>query len=184
MVRFELFYLKYLVFFCSIGLHSEVFNEEHFRNKRNMNKTGSTSPTPSDQSRVRNIINRYETSTSTSGVKSERKPSIKKPLRDENSDGSTSVASSPPVKRFARIDDNEKNPINGNSSNKKESFTLHQNGSREDDLFGKKKKMSNGIKFEVDNKEIKRTGQRIPSGTTVSVILKVKSFSYLFFIDG
>jgi hypothetical protein len=66
----------------------------------------SSSPTPSEQNRVRRIVEHLESSTPSS-TKTSGKVSTKKFLHDDHSDGSSSLTSSPPVKRLARRDSND-----------------------------------------------------------------------------
>ncbi len=131
---------------------------ENLNNKRLINHpTSSISPTVSEASHVRKMIDRLESSsTSSSDMKKDKKMTIKKSLHDDHSDGSTSITSSPPVKRVARQDYNEKYFINGNGS-----LNSHQNGLVDD--------RKSTLKVEVNRDDIRNTGRRTTSGTTVSI---------------
>jgi len=117
------------------------------------------------------MIDRLETSTSSSSnPKAGRKISIKKSLHDDHSDGSISLTSSPPGKRIARRDYEEKSLINGTASkNHDELFSLHKNDSH-DEVFLKNNSSSNGIKLEYDKNEIASSCRRTASGTNVSLV--------------
>jgi hypothetical protein len=158
--------------------HGGALNES-LNNKRVINTTSSISPTVSEPSHVRKMIDRLESSsTSSSDVK---KTAIKKSLHDDHSDGSTSITSSPPVKRVARRDQNEKSFLNGNGS-----LHSHQNGSANDVVL--RKNTSSEIKVEVNRDDIRNTGRRTASGTTVSIRFEKEEVDrYIpvdFFLDG
>jgi hypothetical protein len=155
----------------SIGLYSDSFIEDRLRNQRNINPPSSSSPTPSEQSHVQKIINRFETPSTT---KTGKQLSRGKSLRDDHSDGSGSITSSPPVKRVARRGDNDTNLINENGSNHRNGFVVQPQPKepRNEVFFGNNKNMSNGTKFELNKEEILNTGRRTASGTTVSIVWK------------
>jgi len=173
MVRLNFFFqLRFIFIF--IGLYNENFMEDRLHNKRNVNPSSSLSSTLSEPSHVRKIIDRLESSSSSSSDrKQEKKISIKKSLHDDHSDGSTSLTSSPPVKRVARRNYNEKNLINGTSTNHEEDFNSRQNGLHDEISFRNK---SNEIKFELNREEIINGPQRTTSGTTVSLCFKRRLF--------
>jgi hypothetical protein len=151
---------------------------ESWNNKRLINPTSSISPTASEASHVRKMIDRLEsTSTSSSDMKKEKKMTIKKSLHDDHSDGSTSITSSPPVKRVARRDHNEKNFINGNGI-----LHSHENGLSDD--VSLRKNTSNQIKVEVNRDEIRNGCRRTASGTTVSQEKEEIDQYILFILDG
>jgi hypothetical protein len=184
MVRFYLILFFLLIEIYFLGLSSESFIEDRLHNKRNINPLNSLSSTVSEPSHVQKIIDRLESiSSQSSDNKKEKKISIKqKSLHDDHSDGSTSLTSSPPVKRIARRDYNDKNLTNGNSKIHEESFVIHQNGSHTE-ISVQNNEKSNEIKFELNREEIiNGVGRRTTSGTTVSFSFKKKKIindSYL-----
>ena len=122
------------------------------------------SPTVSEPSHVRKLIDRLESSSnsSTSEKKNERKISIKKSLHDDQSDGSTSFTSSPPAKRILRRDSNHEKPlVNRNESLIIDQTQLHVEQSPS-------KNTSSELKFELNREEIMNKSRRTASGTSVS----------------
>ena len=146
--------------------NNESLLNEIANKKRVINPASLASPIVSEANLVRKMIDRLESSsTSSSEVKNEKKTAIRKSLHDEQSDGSTSLTSSPPVKRVARRDHLEKKFTDGNDS-----FTSHQSGLS--DGVSLNHKTSSEIKIEVNRDEIRSGGRRTASGTTVSLPLK------------
>ncbi|CAF4621534.1 unnamed protein product, partial [Rotaria socialis] len=154
------------------GSYNESSNEDRLRNKPTSNPASSLSPTPSEPSRVRQMIDRLESSSSSSiNTKAEKKASIKKSLHDENSDGSTYFTSSPPYKRFAPRNYHERNILNGHSNTNGENFGFTQSDSNDEVFFQNNKSTSEKpkeTKFELKREEIKNESRRKISGTTVS----------------
>ncbi|UJR27996.1 hypothetical protein I4U23_009254 [Adineta vaga] len=148
-------------------LSNESLNENRLRPKTYLNTSSSVSPTPSDQSRVRQMIVRLESSTSSPSSKVERKVSIKKPLHDDHSDGSPSLTSSPPIKRIARREYNEKLLINSNETSRNEDGFVYQINESNDDVFLDNHSISNGIKFEFTKEDMAKSCQRTASGATM-----------------
>lgn len=100
-------------------------------------------------------LNSISSSSSSSEMKKNRKISMKKPIHDDQSDGSTSVTtSSPPVKRISRRNSQEKNKIN-------ENLTFHQNHIHHDIIKENK--------FDHNRQDISTGIKRTASGTTVSL---------------
>ncbi|CAF0885596.1 unnamed protein product [Rotaria sordida] len=146
--------------------------EDRSRTKSHINQTNSLSPpSSSEPNRVRLLIDRLESSStsSSSNIKTGKKIPIKKSLHDEHSDGSTSLTSSPPVKRFARRDYNEKNLINENNHNNEENFVFIQDDTHDEIFFStnNNKNMSNEIKFEIDREDTANEDRRTISVTSM-----------------
>lgn len=156
-----------------LGPYDESPTEDRLRNKPTINPASSLSPTPSEPSRVRQMIDRLESSSSSSvNTKAEKKNSIKKSLHDENSDASTSFTSSPPYKRFApRITYHEQNLLNEHRNTNVENFGFTPSDSNDEVFF--QNNMSTmekpkETKFELKREEIKNEVRRKISGTNVS----------------
>ncbi|CAF2103321.1 unnamed protein product [Rotaria magnacalcarata] len=153
------------------GSYNESPNEDRLRNKPPINPASSLSPTPSEPSRVRQMIDRLESSSSSSiNTKAEKKVSIKKSLHDENSEGSTSFTSSPPYKRFAPRNYHERNILNGHSNTNGENFGFTQSDSNDEVFFQNNKSTSEKpkeTKFELKREEIKNESRRKISGTNM-----------------
>jgi len=129
----------------------------------------------SEPNHVQKMIYRLESSLSSSSsadTKKERKQSIKKPLHDDRSDGSNSLTSSPPVKRVAIGDYNEKNLTNGTNINHEENFSFRQNG-----LHSEISVRNNDTKFELNRDEITNGTRCTASGTTVSFFFLITVYS-------
>lgn len=119
--------------------------------KRLIHPTSSISPSVSEASRVRKMIDRLESSSTSSSsdlnkTKKTMTTTVKKSIHDDHSDGSTSWTASPPVKRLARSDFKEKHLINGNTS-----VNTRTNGGTAD---------------------VRNTSRRTASGTTVSLLCR------------
>ncbi len=141
------------------------FMEDRLHSKRNLNLSNSLSATVSEGNHVRKLIDRLECSSSSSDTKKDKKISMKKTLHEDHSDGSTSLTSSPPVKRVARSDYNEKKLFNGSH-----------------DAVSFRNNSSNEIKFELNREELNRKTRRTASGTSVSFYFQKKNCStYLDF---
>ncbi|CAF1425246.1 unnamed protein product [Adineta steineri] len=156
------------------GPINEHHIETRINNKRNINISKSASPTPSEQSHVRQMIVRLESSATSpntnTSTKIEKKISSKKPLHDEHSDGSPGITISPPIKRIAKREFNEKNAINGinhNSTTHNKDGYVYQLTDTHDDVFVQNKSTSNGMKFEFDKEELTIGCKRTTSGATM-----------------
>ncbi|CAF0899795.1 unnamed protein product [Adineta ricciae] len=149
-------------------LSNENLNETRSRPKAQLNTSSSVSPTPSDHSRVRQMIVRLESSASSpSNAKVERKVSIKKPLHEDQSDTAPSLSSSPPIKRVARREHHEKKLINSNGVNRSDDGMVYQINESNDDVFFDNHGLSTGIKFEFTKEDIANSCQRTASGATM-----------------
>ena len=135
-------------------LFTEISNS-----KRLIHPTSSISPSVSEASRVRKMIDRLESSSTSSSsdlnkTKKTMTTTVKKSIHDDHSDGSTSWTTSPPVKRLARSDFKEKHLINGNTS-----VNTRANGGTAD------------VRVEVKRDDnVRNTSRRTASGTTVSLL--------------
>lgn len=134
---------------------ADVLNESS-SSKRLIHPVSSISPSISEASHVRKMIDRLE-SSSTSSLSSEPNKTkkttiIKKTINDDHSDRSTGWTTSPPVKRLARSDCKEKQSINANTS-----FTSSPNAGTTD------------VKMEVKRDDVHHGSRRTASGTTVSL---------------
>lgn len=137
------------------------------------------------------MINRLESSSSSPSTngKTTKKNSFKKSLHDENSDGSTSLTSSPPFKRFARrINNNEKSSLNGHNTSTDENFGFTQSDSNDEVFFQNKNRHVNDkpkeTKFELKREENRTDSRRKISGTNVSFIfLEILSSMILSMIN-
>ena len=158
--------------FVRLVLSNENLNETRSRPKAQLNTSSSVSPTPSDHSRVRQMIVRLESSASSpSNAKVERKISIKKPLHEDQSDTAPSLSSSPPIKRVARREHHEKKLINSNGVNRGDDGIVYQINESNDDVFFDNRGLSTGIKFEFTKEDMANSCQRTASGATVSLKL-------------
>jgi len=152
------------LFFCK-GLYSETYTEERLRTR------GNVSPTSSEKHRVRQMIDRLESSSSSSNTKTTKQFSRKKSFHEDHSEGLTNLTSSPSINRITRRENHDYNLTNGTNG----SFVFRPRSPHGD-------KNSNVTRFELDRNEILNGGRRTASGTTVSYYSKKKnqiSFSLL-----
>lgn len=129
--------------------------------KRLIQPASSISPSVSEASHVRKMIDRLESSSTSSScdlnkpkkITTTATTTIRKSIHDDHSDGSTSWTASPPVKRLARSDFKEKHLITGNTN-----FNTRPTGGTTD------------VKVEGKRSDdIGKTSRRTASGTTVSL---------------
>ncbi len=150
----------------SKDIHKETFGENRSRTKRNASPVSLA-----EQHRVRQMIDRLESSsTSASNTKIIKRNSIKKTFHDDHSDGSASFTSSSPEKRITRrenYENNLTNPTNG-------TFIFRHKSPHEDIHY--RNNNANLTRFELDREEIINRGRRNASGTTVSYFLEFELF--------
>jgi hypothetical protein len=140
-------------------LYHETFVEDRSRTKRN----ASPIATSDQHQRVRQMVDRLESSTTSSPtIKSTKKFSTKKSFHDDHSDGSITISSSPPFKRIPRRENQEKNLID-------ETFN-YRHKSPHDEVFFQDKK-SNVTRFSLNRDEIINGERRTTSGATVSCFM-------------
>lgn len=159
MVRKISIFCSIFIYFSFLDSHNDVFIEDRIRIKRNV--TNSLSPTSAEQHRVREMIDRLESTSSNS--KGTRKILAKKSFHEDYSDGSTSFSTSPPMKRTLRREKHESNITNGSNG----SFVF-QRRSPHDEIYFRDNNSSNITRFELDRDEIINNSRRTASGTTVS----------------
>lgn len=144
-----------------LGFHSEGVSVERSRAQREISSMNSLSSTTSEPSRVRQLINNLESSSpSASKPTATARVSIKKPLHEDHSDGSTSVTSSPPVKRVARREQTLTSSTTGAEISNGQSFIFHRDQPANETLHRSH--------FELKRDEPIIRTQRTASGTTVS----------------
>lgn len=137
-----------------------VFNENS-NSKRLIHPVSSISPSVSEASRVRKMIDRLESSSTSSlssdANKTKKTTIIKKTINDDQSDGSAGWTASPPVKRLARSDFKEKQLIHSNTNS-----TSRQSG------------VTTDVKVDVKRDNVQHANRRTASGTTVSFFFHVE----------
>ncbi|UJR21423.1 hypothetical protein I4U23_024510 [Adineta vaga] len=137
------------------NIYRETLVDDRARAKRN------TSPGSSSEHRVRQLIDRLESSSSsTSNTKATRRVVTKKSCHDDQSDGSISITSSPPNKRVTRRENYE----SGITSNNDGGYVFRHRSPREDVYF--RDDNSKITRFELNRDEIMNGGQRSAVGTT------------------
>ncbi|CAF0923296.1 unnamed protein product [Adineta steineri] len=138
----------------------DSINRGAFVDDRSRGKRNSSPGSISEQHRVRQMIDRLESSTTSLNTKGTRKISTKKSFHDEHSDGSASITSSPSIKRATRRENHENSIINNNTG----AFVFHQSTPPDDTYF--RDNNSKVTRFELNREEIMNGGQRIASGAT------------------
>jgi hypothetical protein len=106
------------------------------------------------------MIDRLESSSSSSNTKTTKQFSRKKSFHEDHSEDLTS---SPSINRITRRENHDYNSTNGTNG----SFVFRSQSPHEN-------KNSNITRFELDRNEIMNGGRRTASGTTVSYYLKEK----------
>ena len=139
-----------------IDIYRETLVDDRTRSKRN------TSPGLSAEHRVRQMVDRLESSSSTTNAKTTRRVTTRKSGQDDQSDGSISITTSPPNKRVTRRENFE----SGVTSNNNGGYIFRYRSPNDDVYF--RDENANVTRFELNRDEILNGGQRSAIGTTVS----------------
>ena len=153
----------------SDSFYNETFIEDRFQPKRNASPVSS-----SEQRRVRQMIDRLESSSSpATNRKVTKQFSMKKSFHDEPADGAISFSSSPPFKRVSGRENQENNLTD-------RTFTYRHKSPHDEVVF--RDNNSNITRFELNRDEIINGERRTASGTTVNYFSISSQSSRLLFI--
>lgn len=150
---------EFVSFFSFQGLHTESFIDDRSRPKRNISPVSSSS----EQRRVRQMIDRLESSSS-GNTKVTQKVSTRKSFDDDHTNDSTGFVPSPPSKRVTQRE-TEEYCITTNGSDG--GFVIRHK-SPHNEVFIEDGN-SNVTRFDIDRNEILNTEKRTASGTNVSI---------------
>ncbi|CAF0993811.1 unnamed protein product [Rotaria magnacalcarata] len=139
-------------------LNSEVFIDDRTRTKRNVSPISTTA----EQRRVRQMVNRLESSAADAKVT--KKISTSKPFDDDQIIGPIGSTSLPSVKRVARTE-NQEYCLTTNGNNDDGAFVFRHKSPHEEIYV--RDSRSNVTKFELDRDQIRNSARRATSGTNM-----------------